>query len=539
MKKIISIMLALALVITSVTFSGTNANVKAEENDWKTTAITTPAEGKLVGAGYIDVIFNTELENAVKYQIYLDGEPYKDFETGKEIIYEAAADTTSKRGEVYTTKVSAHTVVVVATLNDGSTVQTETRTFYVSKKGLAMGGDMSSTVEMKKMNVSWYYNWGTTAFNSSVDDEVAHVPMMWGGAEDNIADLANVTDESNYILGFNEPDIGSQANITPAEGLKVWPYVEALGKRTVSPAAANPNGASSWVTSFLNGDYDEEGVFIEGVDCDAVALHCYGANTKLDRLLTAVDDIWNTYHKPVWVTEVSVMGRKGTSYDNSYENEEARKAVAEYLEKVVEELDSRDYVERYAWFPYDINSKNEIDDMDGSGASAMFDYESGKLTELGFLYASIGNPEGYKTVELTDEDRFIYVEPTTEQSTPTICPTGPSETTQPLITQPSTTQPVAKKPAKVKVKSAKNVKKKSVKLSWKKVANAKKYQIQYSLNKKFKTGKKYKTTTKTTTKVSFTVKKLTKKKKYYFRVRGVNGKVNGSWSKVKSVKIKK
>ena len=40
--------------------------------------------------------------------------------------------------------------------------------------------------------------------------------------------------------------------------------------------------------------------------------------------------------------------------------------------------------------------------------------------------------------------------------------------------------------AKVKIKSAKVTKKKSVKVTWKKAAGTKKYQVQYSLNKKFK-----------------------------------------------------
>ena len=60
-----------------------------------------------------------------------------------------------------------------------------------------------------------------------------------------------------------------------------------------------------------------------------------------------------------------------------------------------------------------------------------------------------------------------------------------------------------------------------------------------SLDKKFRTAKKYKTKTVTTKKVTYTVKKLTKKKKYYFRIRGVNGKTYGSWSKAKKVSIKK
>lgn len=91
------------------------------------------------------------------------------------------------------------------------------------------------------------------------------------------------------------------------------------------------------------------------------------------------------------------------------------------------------------------------------------------------------------------------------------------------------------KPGKVKSLKGKNNKKKTVTLSWKKISKAKKYQIQYSQNKKFKKAK-----TRTTTKVSYKITKLKQKKTYYFRIRAVSksGK-KGAWSKAVKVKIRK
>lgn len=98
---------------------------------------------------------------------------------------------------------------------------------------------------------------------------------------------------------------------------------------------------------------------------------------------------------------------------------------------------------------------------------------------------------------------------------------------------------IVNKPKKVKIHSLKNKKKKSVKMVWKNAKYAKKYQIQYSLSKKFKKGKKYQTKTRTTKKLTLKIKKLKINKTYYFRVRGVNGKVYGKWSAKKKVKIRK
>ena len=88
------------------------------------------------------------------------------------------------------------------------------------------------------------------------------------------------------------------------------------------------------------------------------------------------------------------------------------------------------------------------------------------------------------------------------------------------------------KPAKVTVK---NTQTRKIKITWKKVKNAKKYQVQYSTSKKFKK----RVVLKTTKKLKYTIKKLIKGKTYYIRVRGVNGKKVGKWSKIQKIKIKK
>ncbi len=82
--------------------------------------------------------------------------------------------------------------------------------------------------------------------------------------------------------------------------------------------------------------------------------------------------------------------------------------------------------------------------------------------------------------------------------------------------------------------------KKRVKVSWKKIKGVNGYEI-YRSNKKTKGYKKIKTASKASI-VAYTNKKLTSKKKYYYKVRAyknVNGKkVYSSYSSVKSVKAK-
>lgn len=99
--------------------------------------------------------------------------------------------------------------------------------------------------------------------------------------------------------------------------------------------------------------------------------------------------------------------------------------------------------------------------------------------------------------------------------------------------------------AKTALRSVKNDKRRKITVKWKKVKDAKGYQVEYALNSKFTKNKKSKTIKGNTAKSrSFTTKNLKKNKVYFVRVRAYktdeNGnRVYGKWSTVKRVKIKK
>lgn len=570
-KKVISLILIFGLMAGGITYTK-DVEAATDLDLWKENAVTVPAEGELIGAGYIDVEFDNSMEGYT-YTVYLDGKPMYwignnivKTDIGEEITGEAEIKTfTSEdegKTEVYTTAVSKHEITIKAD-NGTNEYVSEVRTFYVSKKGMALGGDMSDRVSLKKLNCSWYYNWATTPFNNSIDEDVTHIPMMWGDGEDAKTDMQNFTSNANYILGFNEPDIKTQADMLFFEGIDIWKeYISPLSMRKVSPAPAAPGGDSRWLNQFMYGDYkcinpwdgtwglysdyldEETKTWVGGVndEVDSVVLHYYRNQINLQGLLNAVKTLWETYHKPIWITEISVFGIKGLESDYSYEIPEKRKEMAEYVEGIVKNLDAIPYVERYCWFSYDIDSTNEIDAFNGSGATAMFEYASGKYTELGRLYSSIGNPSGYNAETITDEEMFVYVP---EQTTQPETTKKPNPTTQQATTKVNVTQTVKqnvskaekriKKPGKVKIKSAKNIRKRLVKLTWKRISGAKRYQIQYAMNRKFK--KKVKSIY--TKKLTFKVGKLKYRKKYYFRVRAINTKGKGKWSNVKMVKVRK
>lgn len=137
-----------------------------------------------------------------------------------------------------------------------------------------------------------------------------------------------------------------------------------------------------------------------------------------------------------------------------------------------------------------------------------------------------------KTAETTKSQESTYVgnESTTKNNLN-------KETTSKKISVivSSTTKKVSatKKIKKAKVTKTK-IKKRSVKIYYKKLKNAKKYEIQYSINKNFKKNIKTINTKKLYCKIS----KLKKNKKYYIRVRGVYKNIKGGWSKTVKIKLK-
>ena len=97
-------------------------------------------------------------------------------------------------------------------------------------------------------------------------------------------------------------------------------------------------------------------------------------------------------------------------------------------------------------------------------------------------------------------------------------------------------------PSKVTLSSVKSSKTKQATVAWKKLSTATGYEVSYSTSKKF-TKKTTKTATVKKVKTTkTTVKKLSKGKKYYFRIRAYKTvgkkKIYGAWSSVKTVKVK-
>jgi hypothetical protein len=135
-------------------------------------------------------------------------------------------------------------------------------------------------------------------------------------------------------MSFNEPDLGTQSNLTPEEaaaGYKTYMSTPFAGKAQLgSPAVTNGGGTMglTWLSNFFDA--------CTGCQIDFVPIHWYNGGTA-DDFMAYIDQAFVTSGgKPLWVTEF--QGSGSTADQNAF------------LEAVIPQLDASEKVARYAYF---------------------------------------------------------------------------------------------------------------------------------------------------------------------------------------------
>jgi hypothetical protein len=210
------------------------------------------------------------------------------------------------------------------------------------KKGVGVWKFDGVKAALQDVGAGWYYNWAASNNDVPGPSGVEFVPMVWG--KDNVTDatLKQVKGEGDELLGFNEPDMGGQANMSVADALAAWPKLQGTGMRLGSPAVAyGGDKAGGWLDQFMAGAKSK------GYRVDFITLHWYGSDfgsAAVGQFLGYVDAVHKRYGKPIWITEFGLMNFSGSP---KYPN--AAQKVA-FIKGSTKGLESRSYVERYAWF---------------------------------------------------------------------------------------------------------------------------------------------------------------------------------------------
>jgi len=244
-----------------------------------------------------------------------------------------------------------------------------------SKRGIAYGYHSPEDMDAIKEGISWWYNW-TSKPDQSLGgaypiDGVVYIPMVWGGSFNVDEVVANIPDDAEYILGFNEPNFTDQANLTPAQAADLWPQLEEIADRKnlkiVGPAlnycgncvdipgTENDSDPIEWLDAFFTE--------CPGCQVDYIAVHWYdyGLEWYISR--------FKKYNKPIWVTELALW------HNQNHTVAEQKK----YLAEAVQLMEKDDTVFRYAWFT----------GRSGGPNINLFESEPGELSALGKYYISL------------------------------------------------------------------------------------------------------------------------------------------------------
>lgn len=174
-------------------------------------------------------------------------------------------------------------------------------------------GTASYDGDPRFQQTSWVYDWGGGSGPALTNGET-YVPMLWGPSSSRswLPGTFTTLAKPQYILGFNEPDNSTQANMTEGSAAQIWPTLLGANVPLVSPGAQNNTDA--WMFEYFaemqNNNYR----------VDYTTTHLYvppNAGSVIGDLQANLND-WG---RPVWLTEFSPVdwsNTKGWSTVSNY-----------------------------------------------------------------------------------------------------------------------------------------------------------------------------------------------------------------------------
>lgn len=193
--------------------------------------------------------------------------------------------------------------------------------------------------------------------------------MIWGAADM----TTPATGNSQWLMGFNEPDNGGQANLSPAQAATLWRQIEQQypNRKLASPSS---NGdIANWLSDFRTAYKSAYGTWPR---LDAIAIHCYRWFSSQCVDWVQQNETWATsWGVPeIWVSEFSFAT---TSPSSSSQSLVEQQTFAAWME-------SQAQVTRFGWFASKIQG-NEWWFLPGFH-TPLVDYTTGAPTAYGTNY---------------------------------------------------------------------------------------------------------------------------------------------------------
>lgn len=215
----------------------------------------------------------------------------------------------------------------------------------------------------------WAYNWGF--YPSGIDSQFSYIPTLWStdpshsnGFAEQVETL--LSSGTKAIFSFNEPDIPSQANMSPgsaASAHQQW-LNQYSGRALIgAPAVSNSQSAgqgADWLKQFVQACNGE-------CKFDFCNMHWYSPASAIDTFFSQIEAVSSACGgKPVMITEFQPSGTVAE--------------VQAFLEEALPKLDSNPTVMGYSYFMLADNSGNEGQNFLMDSATA--------ASQIGLTYAS-------------------------------------------------------------------------------------------------------------------------------------------------------
>lgn len=217
----------------------------------------------------------------------------------------------------------------------------------LGKAGVASAVYLDSDPQkLVALHASWAYDWSARVPESSPG--IRWVPMIWGKRSLTPQTIENLTlaredGSTRYLLGFNEPDNRTQANMTPAQAAALWPQLERTGLLLGSPAPATPT--DGWLPRFMALAQQR------GLTVNFIALHYYldFTNPKSVTAMRAqLTQIHDRYQLPIWITELGTLDIRAWGQRMLHRGSVRRARI--FMRSVFRMLNGLPFVKRYAWY---------------------------------------------------------------------------------------------------------------------------------------------------------------------------------------------
>ncbi|KAF8916850.1 glycosyl hydrolase catalytic core-domain-containing protein [Mucidula mucida] len=210
------------------------------------------------------------------------------------------------------------------------------------------------------------YTWSSWPLDTAANAGSVVLPMLWGNDGNKISEFEQNMPKykDTVILGFNEPNEGSQSNMKPSDAVALWwkhmePQVQ-NGHRLCSPAVSSAQNGFPWMQEFMSS--------CEGCHISCVSTHWYGTSAK--EFIAYQQKFLDEFGLPLLVTEFACHRWRPCDDDDAWN----------FLKTATAWLNGESRVWGYMAF-------GSLDDMVGvSPADQLLDVSNYEPNSLGWAY---------------------------------------------------------------------------------------------------------------------------------------------------------